>query len=225
MITISGTLTYVDSAGTRHPLINADGTGKTLYLRPSRTDFTYKVGMDWEPWTKLNANLPLGYQDCVQIITNPGSGGWSVSVPYTDTEVHLPAGAPSPALLWNIEFPEQREVYFGPLPSSLGATATLDSLLQGAWELAGATQYATWSGTERIITITFTSAAQEQAVAWNDIGGADWKFTSGVYTDDDDRVYVCNCKKGTKTNLGATFRLSDLPQVSKDVSVDLRIWR
>lgn len=222
--TISGTLAYLDATGTRQVI-----GGKKVYLRPSRTDFTYLAGGTWEPWP-LNPNLTTGYKDCIETTSNSGTGAFSFSVPFSDTEVNLPVGAPVPALLWNIEIPDFGKVYFGPtLDAIVGASKKVDELLQLAapntWQVGGATQYAVWAGTERIITVTFTSASQDKAVEWNSLGGADWKYAVGPYCDTDGRIYTCACKPATKAAAGATFRCSDLPQVGKDVSFDLRIWR
>lgn len=121
MLTLSGKLSRLLPDGTAEPV--AEGTA--VYLLPSRTDFMWTPdgGTTWLPWQK-NLELDTAYQNGVKAETN-GTGAFSFKVPFSDTEVQLPTGAPLPALVWNVVDPSTGKVYYGPVLSSLGATKTL----------------------------------------------------------------------------------------------------
>lgn len=224
--TISGKLTYLDSAGTAQPL-----SGKKLYLVPSRTDFTFTPdgGTTWLPWQK-NEDLPTAYQNGVEATTN-GSGAWSFVVPFTDTEVALPGGAPAPALFWNIIDANTGKVYYGATPSAtVSTTKTLKELLAlgspNTWQIAGATQIALPAGTAYKYSGSFTDASDELPIAFAVAAAStDYSITHGLETDDaaTKDVYAVGVKQGSRTTTGFTLKLSQKPPTGKTVKAWARV--
>jgi hypothetical protein len=224
--TISGKLTYLDSAGAAQPL-----SGKKLYLVPSRTDFTFTPdgGTTWLPWQK-NEDLPTAYQNGVEATTN-GTGAWSFVVPFTDTEIALPGGAPSPSLFWNIIDANTGKVYYGPTPSATVSTAkTLKELLAlgspNTWQIAGSTQIALPTGRAYKYSGNFTDASDELPIAFaTPASTTDYEVLPGIETDDTTgkQVYSVNVKQGSRTVNGFTLKLSQTPPSGKTVKAWARV--
>lgn len=224
--TISGKLTYLDAAGAVQPL-----SSKKVYLLPSRTDFTFTpdAGTTWYPWQK-NTALPTAYQYGVEAETN-GSGAFSFVVPFSDTEVSLPTGAPAPVLFWNIVDPNTGKVYYGPtLAATVSTAKTLKELLALAtpndWKIAGAAQVALPAGTSYKYSGNFTDASDELAIAFTvPAPTSDYLVSPGLETDDSTskQVYSVCVKEGTRTVNGFTLKLSQTPPSTKTVKAWARV--
>lgn len=224
--TASGKLTWSDSSGAPQPL-----AGQKLYALPSRTDFmwTDDGGTTWRAWQK-NPNLPTAYQYGIEITTN-GSGEWSVKLPWSDSELHLPVGAPAPAVLWNVVDPTTGKVYYGPLLQSVvGAAKTLDELTQLAapndWKIAGSAQVGLPVVGGFAGTITFTDASEEAAVAFaTPASSSEYRVLHGLETDSSaaKTPYAVGVKEGSRTVDGFTLKLSQQPPSGQTVKAWFRV--
>lgn len=224
--TISGKITYLDSAGAPQAL-----EGEKVYLVPSRTDFMWTPdgGTNWYPWQK-NEALPTAYQYGVEATTN-GSGAFSFVVPFSDSEVTLPTGAPLPVLTWNIIEPVTGKVYYGPTLAATVLTAkTIKELIALAvpndWKIAGATQVALPAGTSYKYSGNFTDASDELAIAFTvPAPTADYLVSPGCETDSSTskQVYSVCVKEGSRTTAGFTLKLSQTPPSTKTVKAWARV--
>lgn len=138
---------------------------KLVYLIPSRTgfEFTNDAGATWALW-EGDPNLDETYPGAISVSTN-NNGDWSIDVPYTDTEVQLPGGAPLPELYWNIVDPNSptTRVYTGQTASAVvGASKTTQELIAlpapDTWSLGPDTYYAVPAGVRRQATVSWTSS-------------------------------------------------------------------
>lgn len=226
LCTVSGKITYLDAAGTSQPI-----EGAKVYLVPSRTDFMWTPdgGTNWYPWQK-NTLLPTAYQWGVEATTN-GSGAFSFKVPFSDTEVQLPTGAPLPTLFWNIIDPLTGKVYYGPtLAATVSTAKTIKELIALAvpndWKIAGAAQIALPAGTVYKYSGSFTDASDELAIAFaGPAATSDYAVTCGLETDTSTgkQVYSVNVKEGSRTVNGFTLKLSQTPPSTKTVKAWARV--
>lgn len=224
--TISGKLTYLDAAGAVQPL-----SGELVYLVPSRTDFMWTPdgGTNWYPWQK-NELLPTSYQYGIEATTT-GTGAFSFVVPFSDTEVQLPTGAPAPALFWNIIDPLTGKVYYGPtLATTVSTAKTIKELIALAvpndWKIAGAAQIALPAGTVYKYSGSFTDASDELAIAFaGPAPTSDYEVIPGLETDSSTgkQVYSVCVKEGSRTVNGFTLKLSQTPPSTKTVKAWARV--
>lgn len=234
---ISGRVVVVTNTGTLTANPN-----RYVYLRPSRTDIqvSYDSGVTWQNW-QGDPNLEATYPGAIQALCN-GTGDWTFTIPWTDdiSETQLPGGAPVPDLLWNIIDPNPTTgpiVYYGATPSAVvGANKTIQELCAlpspDTWQVGSVTYTAVPSGTRRYASVAFTSASRVAAVVFPTIGTTAWKFAVGIESDDtpdnpeqgDDVFYLVKLDTASKTDTGATVRISDLPPVGKTVLAHIEVY-
>lgn len=224
--TVTGKITTIDATGTPTGI-----SGAKVYLVPSRTDFTWTPdgGTSWYPWQK-NTTLPTAYQYGVEATTN-GSGAFSLVVPFSDTEVHVPVSAAAPALFWNIIDPNTGKVYYGPtLAATVSTAKTLDALTQIAspndWKISGAAQVALPVGNAYKYSGNFTDASDELAIPFAvPAETTDYEVLCGLETDNDaaKQVYSVNVKQGSRALEGFTLKLSQTPPSGKTVKAWARV--
>lgn len=233
-VAISGRVVVATSAGnfTAPP-------SRYVYLRPSRTDFQFSLdaGVTWENW-QGDPDLAGSYPGAIRALCN-GAGDWTFTVPWTDdpAETRLPGGALVPDLLWNIIDPNPstgRIVYYGATKAAIVAAAKnikeLTTLASpDTWQVGSVTYTAVPVGPRRFVTVPFTSAGREAAIVMDSIGSAAWKFGHGIESDDastdeDDKFYLVKVDTNSKTDTGATLRISDLPPVGKTVLAHIEVY-
>ena len=213
-----------------------------VYLRPSRVDFQFSLdsGTTWQNW-QGDPDLETTYPGAIKALCD-GSGNWTFAVPWTDdtNETQLPGGAPVPDLLWNIIDPNPTTgviVYYGATPSAVvAANKTIQELCAlpapDTWQVGSVTYTAVPAGTRRYVTVAFTSASRVAALVFPSVNSAAWKFAVGIESDDtpddpeegDDAFYLVKVDTATKTDTGATVRLSDLPPVGKTVLAHIEVY-
>jgi len=170
---ITVTLGYDDGSGVWQP-----HASKKLYLKPSRNDIFVLRGAVWVPWEGHPDN-DVGYKDAIQVTTNLSGVATFTDVPYTDSEIQLPldsAGAEQvPAPVWLIIDPNAQggtKVYYGPLPSSLGAAAVTPKDLitlpsPNTWQIQGTVFNLYPQGNEQMGDVTLAPGAEEAVVNFN----------------------------------------------------------
>lgn len=226
-VVISGKVVTATSAGSTTPQAQ-----RQVYLKPSRGDFqfSYDGGTTWQTW-EGDPDLTLTYPGAIAATTDI-NGNFSFTVPWTDdpTETQLPGGAPVPDLLWNIIDPNPSSgalVFYGSTPSAVvGASKTLQELISLAspdtWQV-GPVAYTLYpAGNERFGSVTFTSASTTAAITFPTLNTTAWSFTTGIESDDGEQ-YTVMLDTASKTDTGATLKLSDVPDVGKTVIVHLHV--
>lgn len=226
--TLSGTSIEVDSTGA----VVAWTTQKYVYLKPTRDDFLFNraASGSWIPWVG-DPDLDGGaYDGAIAAAVNLSTGGWSLTVPYSDTEIQLSgaAGPGTPALNWQIIDPNVTsglKVYSGPtLAAVIGASKTLRELLALAapdtWTIHSASFTGYPYGTERLASVSFAAGVSSAAATWADIGSSTWKTTGSLRTDDTG-ITGWKILTGSETATGCTVELSAAPGSGKTARVDL----
>lgn len=225
---VTGALKTALPTGSQTPVV-----GAKLWLVPSRTDFfwTPDSGTTWLPFRPL-AGLVGAPPNVFAETKTALDGSFGFAVPYTDDDVHLPAGAPSPALVWSI-VDSGGKVYTGPLLSgTVGTDKTLDQLTQlgapNTWAVAGAATVALPQNQNQLASVTFTDAGDEHAVTFSSaFPDLSYRMLSGAYTDDTSSktVYAVAIKAGSKTTTGCILKLSAVPPTGANVQVDVEFRR
>lgn len=212
---------------------NGSVTGQNLkkvYLQPSRTDFEFLSGGIWQPW-EADPNLGATYPGAIAATTNT-SGDWSLSVPYTDTEIQFSLNSPEPPLVWSIADPNPATgpiVYFGKTPSAIMAMAkTTKQLIALAapdtWNIGSAAYVLYPDGDRRYGTVAFT-VSTTAALVFPTVGTTTWRFIHGVESDEDApaQQYTFRVDRTSKSDIGATCYLSDIPPPGKTVYVHVEV--
>lgn len=225
-VDISGKVLLYEPDGSEIPF----ETPPTVYLQPSRTNFFYTTdgGTTWTPW-QGDPVLKDAYPGAIAKVCN-GSGDWTFTVPWTDTE--CVSTAPNPPLLWNIIDPNPATgaiVYTGATPASVvGATSTLKDLITLAapttWKMSGEAYVGYPVADRRMATAAFTSASSTltAGVSWPPMSAPTWKANIGIRTDDTSGAsYTAQIDETTKTASGCSIVLSGLPPVGTTVYVDI----
>ncbi len=224
---ISGVSIAVDSAAAVVPW----GSAKYVYLQPSRDDFLFNRngGGTWVAW-EGDADLEDTYPGAIAVAVNLSTGAWSVTVPFSDSEVQFVGGTGpgTPPLVWNIIDPNVasgEKVYYGPTLASIVSTSkTLQQLLALAspdtWQIASASYTGYPYGAERLASVTFAAGVDTASASWTDIGTTGWKATGSLHSDDSG-VTGWQIVGGTETATGCSVRLSGAPAAGKSATVNL----
>jgi hypothetical protein len=209
-----------------------------VYLRPSRTDFQFSLdgGVTWQSW-EGDPNLSTTRPGAIKATTN-GTGDWSFTVPWTDSaiETRLPGGAPLPDLFWIISDPNGNagEInYFGKTPQAVvGASKTIKDLITLAspdtWAVGAVNYAAVPAGERRRGRVAFTALGPATAsVSFPTIGTSGWRVAMGVSSDDTtvEKTYFATLDEGSKTDVGCSVRISELPPAGKTVYVDIEVYQ
>lgn len=223
--TVSGYSIQVDSTGT----VVAWSEQKYVYLKPSRNDIqvSYDGGTTWRSWVG-DPDLAQTYPCSIAVAVNQSTGAWSVSVPFTDTEVLTQAASTVPAVVWTITDPNLGggvQVYYGPTASGTVSTSkTLKQLLQlsspNTWQITSASYTGYPYGTERQASVSFSAGQRTAGATWADIGTTSWKATGALRTDDDG-MPAWKIVSGSETATGCTVELSAAPASGKTTTVNL----
>lgn len=201
---------------------------KYVYLQPSRDDIqvSYDGGTTWSQWLG-DPDLAETYPGAIKVPVTLSSGAWSVTVPFTDTEVKTQVAATTPAVLWNIIDPNVVggvKVYYGATPSALGVgPKTLKFMLVDAsspWLIASASYAGYPYGAERSASASFSAGQQLATASWPDIGTSSWKATGSLRTDDTG-VTGWQIVTGSETATGCQVQLSAAPASGKSATVNL----
>lgn len=215
--------TYFDATGTKQP-----NAGNKWYAIPSRTDISLLSGSDWIQLSK-NEDLPTAYQYGFEAEAAEGTGQFSLPLWFTDTEIDVPNAATLPAVVWNIIQASTGKVFFGPLPSTLGAGPfTLKQLLSLAspdtWQVGGAlVQAVTAFETVRGSVAITNGDGDEKAVNFlPPLSTANYIVTFGCETDSAFATYQPNVKDGTRTADGFTIKMAGVVPSGKTVEVFYR---
>lgn len=220
---VSGYSTILDSA-----LADVEWTAqKYVYAVPSRVDFLVSDGGAWKAWQGDPDLAGTGYAGGVKVAVNKSTGAWTVSLPFSDTEVLL--GGSSPALKWNIIDPNPAtgtQYYYGEtIAGTVSTSKTLYQLLSACgWQIGSTTYHAVPAGERRKVAVEWTSSLDEELDAtWADIGTDAWKCSIGVRTDDTG-TFAVNLVETSQTPTGATFRISQKPASGKKVIADIEVY-
>jgi hypothetical protein len=227
--TISGTSIRVDSTGA---VVAWTGAARYVYLKPSRDDFLFNraAGGTYIPWTGDSELIDTEYEGGIRAAVNASTGGWSFSVPFSDTEIQLvgATGPGTPALQWNILDPNVStglKVYYGPtLSATVSTSKTMQELLAlsspNTWQIASSSYILYPYGTERIGSVSFAAGVASASVSFADVGTTGWRFTCGLETDDSGVTGVV-IDSASKSSTGATLSLSAAPAAGKSATVHM----
>jgi len=225
-VTVSGYSIEQDSTGA----VVAWTTQKYVYLQPSRDDIqvSYDGGTTWRTWVG-DPDLQSTYPGAIRAAVNMSTGAFSVSIPYTDTEVKTQLTSTTPAVKWNLIDPNVVsgvKYYTGATPSgAMGASKTLKQLLvdvaaPDTWEIRSTSYTGYPYGAERLASVTFNAGQSSVAASWADIGTSTWKATGSLRTDDTG-IQGFKIVTGTESATGCTVELSAAPASGKTARVDL----